>query len=111
MDDHRFDVIVIGGGAAGLSGALTLVRARRSVLVLDAGEPRNSPAGVHRPPAVDHHRAGRRAPDIVRQRWGLDVLHCPYSHGWEVRDQPIGVLGSGRSPCTRPCCSASGAAT
>lgn len=31
----------------------------------------------------------------VRQRWGLDVLHCPYCHGWEVRDQPIGVLGSG----------------
>jgi choline dehydrogenase-like flavoprotein len=39
---------VIGGGAAGLSGALTLARARRSVLVLDAGEPRNAPAaGVH----------------------------------------------------------------
>src|SRR5205814_1488328 len=22
-------------------------------------------------------------------------LHCPYCHGWEVRDQPIGVLGTG----------------
>ncbi len=33
-------------------------------------------------------------PDIpgVRQRWGRDLLHCPYCHGWEVRDQPIGVL-------------------
>jgi thioredoxin reductase len=30
----------------------------------------------------------------VRQRWGRDLLHCPYCHGWEVRDQPIGVLGT-----------------
>jgi len=29
----------------------------------------------------------------VRERWGRDVLHCPYCHGYEVRDQPIGVLG------------------
>ena len=35
-------------------------------------------------------------PDIpgVRQRWGRDLLHCPYCHGWEVRDQPLGVLGT-----------------
>mgnify|MGYP002653969195 CR=1 FL=1 len=46
--DERYDVVVIGGGAAGLSGALTLSRARRRVLVVDAGEPRNAPAGhVH----------------------------------------------------------------
>ncbi|MFD6992323.1 NAD(P)/FAD-dependent oxidoreductase [Streptomyces sp. NPDC059943] len=43
-----FDVVVIGGGAAGLSGALSLARARRSVLVIDSGEPRNAPAShVH----------------------------------------------------------------
>ena len=55
----RYDVVVIGGGAAGLSGAVALARSRRSVLVVDAGEPRNAPAdGVHnllgqegRPPA------------------------------------------------------------
>lgn len=48
QDEQRYDVVVIGGGAAGLSGALTLGRARRSVLVIDAGEPRNAPAdGVH----------------------------------------------------------------
>src|SRR5699024_8217780 len=38
------DVAVIGGGAAGLSGALMLARSRRSVVVLDAGNPRNAPA-------------------------------------------------------------------
>ncbi|MGI5207296.1 NAD(P)/FAD-dependent oxidoreductase [Spirillospora sp. CA-108201] len=38
------DVLIIGGGSAGLSGALVLARARRSVTVVDAGEPRN--AGV-----------------------------------------------------------------
>jgi thioredoxin reductase len=38
------DVAVIGGGAAGLSAALVLSRARRKVLVVDAGTPRNAPA-------------------------------------------------------------------
>src|SRR5215216_7138905 len=43
-----YDVLIVGGGAAGLSGALMLGRSRRSVLVVDAGEPRNAPAsGVH----------------------------------------------------------------
>ena len=42
------DVAVIGGGAAGLTAAVTLGRARRSVVVVDSGEPRNAPAeGVH----------------------------------------------------------------
>ena len=36
-------------------------------------------------------------PDIpgLRERWGRDVLHCPYCHGWEVRDQRLGVLADG----------------
>jgi thioredoxin reductase len=46
--DESYDVLVVGGGAAGLSGAVALARSRRSVLVVDAGDPRNAPAGqVH----------------------------------------------------------------
>jgi thioredoxin reductase len=41
---NDFDVVVIGGGAAGLSAALVLSRARRDVLVVDGGAPRNAPA-------------------------------------------------------------------
>jgi thioredoxin reductase len=150
--EHDHEVIVIGGGAAGLSAAVALGRSRRSVLVIDAGEPRNAPAdGVHNflsregtPPGdlleagraeVRHYggeiRAGRATgarqvdggftvdledgtcatsrrlvvttglvdelPEIdgVRERWGRDVLHCPYCHGWEVRGQQIAVVGAG----------------
>ena len=148
----RYDVVVIGGGAAGLNGALMLARSRRSVLVVDAGAPRNAPAsGVHgllgregTPPGellatgraevrgyggrvetgevtggaadgggfavtlADGRRVRARRllvttgltdelPDVpgLRERWGREVLHCPYCHGWEVRDQAIGVLASG----------------
>jgi choline dehydrogenase-like flavoprotein len=45
---RQFDVAVIGGGAAGLSAAVALGWARRAVIVLDDGSPRNAPAyGVH----------------------------------------------------------------
>jgi thioredoxin reductase len=43
-DLDEYDVIVIGGSAAGLSAALVLTRARRRVAVIDSGEPRNAPA-------------------------------------------------------------------
>jgi thioredoxin reductase len=150
--DQQYDVVVIGGGAAGLSGGVALARSRRSVLVVDGGQPRNAPAdGVHNylgregtPPgellalgraelasyggtvvpgvvvtaertdggftvALDDGSAvaARRLlvatglvdelPDLpgIAERWGRDVLHCPYCHGWEVRDQPVGILATG----------------
>jgi thioredoxin reductase len=158
LPDETVDAVVIGGGAAGLNGALMLARSRRSVVVIDAGAPRNAPAaGVHGllgldgiPPA-ELLRIGREevrgygglvvagevisaapaapsaAGDLrfavtltdgstVRARrvlvatglrdvlpelpglaehWGHGVVHCPYCHGWEVRDEPIGVLAVG----------------
>ena len=147
-EQQRLDVAVVGGGAAGLSAALVLGRARRQVAVVDAGSPRNSPASHMQgflsrdgmPPSelltlgrdevagygvellADHVEAidpgfavhlasgltvearrilvatgvGDDLPDIpgVKERWGRDLLHCPYCHGWEVRDQPLGVLGT-----------------
>lgn len=148
---EQWDVIIVGGGAAGLSAALTLGRASRRVLVVDAGEPRNrfashmhgvlgheglDPADLLRRGreeasvygvafvsdlvvAVDEGDGGlsvqlaggetilARAvivasgitdelPDVdgLAEHWGTGVLHCPYCHGWEVRDQRLGVLGT-----------------
>ncbi|MEV0952181.1 NAD(P)/FAD-dependent oxidoreductase [Promicromonospora sp. NPDC050249] len=157
LPDETVDAVVIGGGAAGLNGALMLARSRRSVVVIDSGTPRNAPAeGVHgllgldgTPPAelLERGRAEVRGyggtvlsgevikaaaagpsasgdlrftvsladgatlharrllvatglrdvlPDVpgLAQQWGRGVVHCPYCHGWEVRDEPIGVLAT-----------------
>jgi thioredoxin reductase len=155
---RAYDVVIVGGGGAGLSAALVLGRARRHVAVVDAGQPRNAPAAHMQgflgsdglPPAEllargraevasygvelvagtvtvvapcesapNSTSAQRRfqvtlsdgsvlqtravlvttglrdeVPAVpgVRERWGRDLLHCPYCHGYEVADQPIGVL-------------------
>ena len=152
------DVVVIGGGAAGLNGALMLARSRRSVVVIDGGTPRNAPAeavhgllGLDGTPPTELLATGREEvrryggvvitgevtsatpmapapegdprftvtladgrtlisrrllvatglrdelPEVpgLAEHWGEGVVHCPYCHGWEVRDQPIGILATG----------------
>lgn len=73
-----YDVIVVGGGPAGLSAALVLARSRRSVLVLDDGQPRNARAhGVHcfltrdGTPPLELLRMGRDE----AARYGVEVRH------------------------------------
>lgn len=154
MSDHasrtierHCDVAVVGGSAAGLAAALQLGRQRRSVIVVDAGEPRSAPAAhmhgylgreglspsqlatvgreevrsyggevldgrVTRVVRADDDRfrlelvgghaiVARRVlaatglvdelPDIdgLAAGWGRDVIHCPFCHGFEVRDRRI----------------------
>lgn len=151
--DQDLDVAIVGGGSAGLIAALTLARARRQVVVIDAGQPRNTPAaaahgllGLEGINPLDLLAKGRdeasrygarivrakvvatwvlpgggfelqleegssvrarqvlvatgvcdELPDIpgLAQRWGRDVVHCPYCHGWEIRGQRIGLLATG----------------
>jgi thioredoxin reductase len=33
----------------------------------------------------------------IEERWGRSVFHCPFCHGWEHRDEPLGVLDGGAS--------------
>ncbi|MFI7447353.1 NAD(P)/FAD-dependent oxidoreductase [Nonomuraea sp. NPDC049714] len=158
LPGETVDVVVIGGGAAGLNGALMLARSRRSVIVIDSGSPRNAPADAMHgfimldgTPPTELLERGREQvrqyggrvvlgevtsaepaapapdgdlrftvtladggtvtarrvlvatglrdvlPDVpgLASHWGHGVVHCPYCHGWEVRDEPIGVLATG----------------
>jgi len=36
-----------------------------------------------------------------REFWGRGIFHCPYCHGWEVRDRPLAVLDSGEDAAER----------
>jgi thioredoxin reductase len=145
--DMDTDVVVVGGGSAGLQAALTLGRMRFDVVVVDAGRPSNAPAhaiggllGAHdvaplellatgraqlaELPSVrlidgevtrvdaertvtlgDGTRLAARAvvvatgmdyavPDVpgLSELWGTSVIHCPFCHGWEIRDARVGLL-------------------
>ncbi|WP_432510695.1 FAD-dependent oxidoreductase [Kineococcus sp. SYSU DK001] len=76
-ENPSHDVVVVGGGAAGLAAAVALGRARRTVLVLDAQEPRNAPAhGVHNfltRDGLDPRELQRLGAEEVR-RYGGTVL-------------------------------------
>jgi thioredoxin reductase/SAM-dependent methyltransferase len=146
----QWDCIVVGGGAAGLSAALVLGRARRRTLVVDAGAPSNLAAhgiggllGHDGQPPAQLYATGRaelsaypnvevRAGEVVRgergfaleladgtverartvllatgmeyrppnisgleELWGGSVFHCPFCHGWEMRDAPLAVVAKG----------------
>ena len=75
METNSYDVAIVGGGAAGLSAALVLGRARRRVVVIDAGAPRNAPAAhMHgflsrdgMPPAELLAAGTRRGPALRRR--------------------------------------------
>ncbi len=146
------DVIIVGASFAGLSAAMQLGRARKSVLLIDSGLPRNRyaaaahgflgqdgrapfdilaearrqlgayPSVRFRTGVARHARAVRGGFEVqleddgrewaarivlatgvrdelppvpgMQQRWGTGVLHCPYCHGYEVADQPLGVLAT-----------------
>jgi thioredoxin reductase len=147
----NFDFIIVGGSYAGLAAALQLVRARRSVLVIDAGQRRNrfadsshgfltqdgnSPAaiaatakaqllaypnlewldasaigaskietGFELNTDTQSYQAQRlilatgvtdQLPAIpgLTERWGKAVFHCPYCHGYELEQGPIGVIAA-----------------
>jgi thioredoxin reductase len=36
-----------------------------------------------------------------REFWGRGIYHCPYCHGWEVRDRPLAVLNSSEDAAER----------
>ncbi|OAN37734.1 NAD(P)/FAD-dependent oxidoreductase [Mycolicibacterium iranicum] len=151
--DKIWDCVIVGGGAAGLSAALVLGRARRETLVIDAGAQSNLAAhgvggllGFDGVPPAQLYAQGRQeltaypnvevrsgealtadgiagdfavaladgdvvrtrrvllamgmryeSPDLpgLRQLWGNSVFHCPFCHGWEVRDKPLAVLANG----------------
>jgi thioredoxin reductase len=33
--------------------------------------------------------------DGLAECWGISVIHCPYCHGYEVRNEKTGILGNG----------------
>lgn len=92
------EVAVVGGGVGGLAASIALARSLRSVIVIDGGHPRNAPS-AHAHNVIGHEginplelvAKGRRE----AEDYGVEtILHCPYCHGYEVRGQNIGIVGT-----------------
>jgi thioredoxin reductase len=75
---ERYDVVIAGGGPAGLSAALWLGRYQRRVRVFDAGDPRNEPAwAVHGYPGIQDPSPIELCRRFLQQARGEAVLHTP----------------------------------
>ncbi|KAI9003738.1 hypothetical protein BC832DRAFT_540535 [Gaertneriomyces semiglobifer] len=157
LEKKVFDVVVIGGSFAGLSAALQLARARRPVLIIDSGKPRNrfashshgflgqdgrspltilsdsraqlakyptchflentsvltvtklaeTPANFQVTTSSSQTFTTRRiilttgvtdtlptGITSIDENWGKGIFHCPYCHGYEFSDKPLGILAS-----------------
>lgn len=152
-DSNNFEVIVIGGSYAGLSAAMTLGRALRSVLIIDGGAPCNEQTPHSHNFITQDGKTPKQISELAKEQvsqyktatfftetvvnaakkengfeiktqtgelfyakkliiatglkdimpaipgfaecWGISVIHCPYCHGYEVRNAKTGVLGNG----------------
>jgi len=150
---RKYDVIIIGGSYSGLSAALALGRALRSVLIIDDGKPSNKQTPFSHNFLTQDGKTPSEITDIAKNQvlkyenvtslnataikgnatpngfeiqinsderfyakklvfatgitdimpgiegysdcWGKSVLHCPYCHGYEVRNEKTGILGNG----------------
>ena len=151
-DTKNFEVIIIGGSYAGLSAAMALGRALKSVLIIDSGKPSNRQT-PHSHNFITHD--GKKPKEIANEAlqqvlkyatihlyngtalnakkikkgfevytneavftarkllftsgvidemltipgfaecWGISVLHCPYCHGYEIKNESIGIIANG----------------
>ena len=156
----RTDVVIIGGGFAGTSAAITLARANRSVVLVDSHQPRNrfsehshGVLGFESASPIQMLESGRREfqsfggeiisekakllspfeddssgwkaelesgeviysrhvivatgitddlPDVpgLERLWGSRVFHCPYCHGYAVKNKNLAVIGGKNPPFT-----------
>lgn len=153
MANNNFDVIIIGGSYSGLSAAMTLGRAVRSVLIIDSGKPCNiqtphshnfitqdgkTPNNIselakqqilkyetvrfYKGLAVSAIKAEKtfeittKTKDLFTAKkliiatgikdimplingfsacWGISIIHCPYCHGYEYKNDKTGILANG----------------
>jgi len=104
VNAHQYDVVVVGGGPAGLQAALTLGRMHRSVLMLDSGDYRNAAAPqMHNfvthdgTPPAEFRAAGRtqlEAYDTVEVRDVRATEVSPNGEGWRVALAEADVVGA-----------------